>query len=65
MRCPYCNTLIYGLTGLREAVKFHRHVNRCKNRPCVITACDGKRLWVRRRWFTFEEALRVRAESGQ
>lgn len=64
MRCPHCNKLIHGWTGLQEAENFMRHLDRCKkNRANTIT--DGRKTVLLRKKHSLMDALEQRSESGQ
>lgn len=65
MNCPYCNREIYSLTGLMEALKFQRHLRRCRKHPLKIELDDGTRKVRVNPPVSFDEALRIRMESKQ
>jgi len=65
MNCPYCNKHVYGLTGFMEAQKFQTHLLRCRKNPNNVVLRDGRRTVVAPGRTTFEDALKIRAESGQ
>lgn len=66
MKCPHCNKEIYGLTGLQEIQKFHKHLPKCKknpkNRTVVMPDEDLIKL---KDQSTMYDALQQRADSGQ
>jgi len=62
MNCPYCKRLIKGMTGLQEAQALQRHLNRCPKTPRIT---DGEQTVVLHKHFDLNDALRIRAESGQ
>ena len=66
MKCPYCNKDIYGLTGLQELQKFHKHLRKCKKNPelkTVITSeGDLKKINPNP---SMMDALNIRHDSGQ
>lgn len=67
MNCPYCDTVIPGLTGLQDAQLFTAHLNHCPKKPVAVVAntdADG-RTRVERRPFVLGDALELRAKSGQ
>lgn len=78
MNCPYCQRKINAFTGLQELQKFHKHLRTCKKYPgnmaepvqSVIpenpTATEALQV-VRtlKRKATMQDALEIRAESGQ
>lgn len=66
MNCPYCATLVYGLTGLQELKHYENHLRLCRKNPNNIVLSDGKRTAVvPKRRQTLNDALTIRAESGQ
>jgi len=72
MNCPYCQRHIYGLTGLIELRKFEKHLRRCRKNPVnkVLRACGEsgkgrKKTIVISGNQTLEDALNIRADSGQ
>lgn len=64
MNCPYCRTFVPGLTGLQEADNFRKHLNRCKKAPQNMIS-DGQKTVHLGRKFDLQDALKIRAESGQ
>lgn len=36
MKCPFCKKDIYGMTGLQEAIKFQKHLNKYRKNPNLI-----------------------------
>lgn len=67
MNCPYCNKLVYGMTGLQEALKFEKHLKKCKKNPNLVRIKDdetGVEIVVNRKGGLLN-ALEARAESGQ
>lgn len=66
MNCPYCQRPIKGFTGLDEAVKFQRHLARCRKNPNNIVLTDGRKTVVTpKKEQTLFDALHIRAESSQ
>lgn len=66
MKCPHCNKEIYGLTGLQELQKFHKHLPKCKKNPAnKIVVNDWGELEKLKDNSTMYDALQIRAESGQ
>lgn len=66
MKCPYCNREIYGMTGLMELQKFHKHLGKCRKNPVNIVLTDGQRTAITpMREQTMMDALDIRHESGQ
>lgn len=66
MNCPYCNRVINAFTGLQEAQKFAKHLNRCPKRPKAITVeTDGSTTTLTHHPFGLMDALDLRAKSGQ
>lgn len=65
MKCPYCNKEIFGWTGLQEAQKFQKHLNRCRKNPANCVLSDGKRTVMTPKNHSLLDALEIRAESGQ
>ena len=66
MNCPYCNKRIDAFTGLQELQAFHKHLNRCPKKPkCVEVRVEGDEAGVFRRPFDMNDALEIRAKSGQ
>ena len=66
MNCPHCNKNIFGLTGLQELKKFHKHLPKCRKNPAnkkVVTP-DGELIQIKDR-STMMDALNIRHESGQ
>ena len=66
MKCPYCNKEIYGMTGLQELQKFHKHLPKCRKNPAnkkVVTP-DGN-IENRKDNSTMYDALQLRHNSGQ
>lgn len=66
MKCPHCNKEMYGMTGLQELQKFHKHLPKCRKNPAnenVITP-DGS-IEKREDNSTMYDALEQRAASGQ
>ncbi len=66
MDCPYCKKDIYGLTGLMELQKFHKHLSKCRKNPKnkTVVSTDGSLVKVKDN-ATMYDALQIRAESGQ
>lgn len=64
MNCPYCQKRIHGFTGLQEAQKFQKHLNKCRKNPANHIS-DGKQTVSLGKSFTLMDALRVRANSRQ
>lgn len=64
MNCPYCQKRIHGFTGLQEAQKFQKHLNTCRKNPHNHIDDGNKKVKLGRR-FDLNDALRIRAESGQ
>ena len=62
MNCPYCKRKINGFTGLQEVQKFQKHLNKCKKNPKRLLNNMGYNKTV---YTSLEEALTIRAESGQ
>lgn len=66
MNCPYCNSLVEGITGLQELHAFEDHLKECQKNPNNVVLTDGVQTAVtpkeRQR---LADALRIRAESGQ
>lgn len=50
------------MTGFQEAANFQKHLNRCKKTPRIS---DGDQAVVLHQHFDLNDALRIRAESGQ
>jgi hypothetical protein len=66
MNCPYCHRLIYGMTGLQEAMKFERHLKSCRKNPNNAVIRDGKRSAATPiRHQGLMDALKIREASGQ
>ncbi len=67
MRCPYCQMGVYGVTGLTEAQNFQHHLNEvCTQSPGVVVLTDGRdTVAVPDREYSLQDALQIRAESGQ
>lgn len=64
MKCPFCNKQIFGFTGLQEAHKFQKHLNRCRKNP-DNTLSDGKQSVSLGKSYNLNDALEQRAKSGQ
>jgi len=64
MKCPYCGKTIFAFTGLQEAQKFQKHLNRCGKNP-DNTLSDGKQTVSLGKRYNLNDALEVRAKSGQ
>jgi hypothetical protein len=64
MNCPFCNKRIFGFTGLQEAQKFRKHLNRCRKNPDNHLS-DGKQTVSLGKSYDLRDALEVRAKSGQ
>jgi hypothetical protein len=68
LNCPYCGRLVNGWTGLQEVQKFAKHLNRCRKRPICLqteTTIAGTGIVLERRAFNLNDALHIRAKSGQ
>jgi hypothetical protein len=70
MNCPYCDKRIDGTTGLQELQAFQEHLNHCPKKPVCLTqevvmGEHGGRMRVVRRPFDMNDALEIRAKSGQ
>lgn len=78
MNCPYCNKVINAFTGLQELQKFHKHLQKCRKAPGNIKsegvsavadkpddAHAKKLLMTVPRPYTMNDALEIRADSGQ
>lgn len=66
MDCPYCKKDIYGMTGLQELQKFHKHLPKCRKNPAnKIVVTEGGDIEKRKDNSTMYDALQIRAESGQ
>ena len=66
MNCPYCNRKIHAFTGLQEAQKFAKHLNRCGKRPRAIDIqVRDADTTVCLRPFNLNDALEIRHRSGQ
>ena len=70
MNCPFCNRRIDAMTGLKEIIKFQKHLVNCKKNPkrkmVVNNGYDAAKLFINMTPFpSMEEALKLRAESGQ
>ena len=66
MNCPYCKREIFGWTGLQELQKFEKHLAKCRKNPANIVLSDGRKTVVTpTRQQTLNDALEIRAESGQ
>ncbi len=65
MNCPYCKKLIYAMTGLQEATKLAKHLNRCRKNPANAVLSDGQRTVMTPRRHSLMDALKVREQSGQ
>jgi len=66
MLCPHCKKDIYGLTGLMELQKFHKHLPKCRKNPAnkTVVNSDGE-IEKRKDNSTMYDALEQRAASGQ
>lgn len=64
MNCPFCKKQIIGMTGLQEANNFRKHLNKCRKNP-ENQITDGKTIVTLGKRFDLNDALRLRAESGQ
>jgi Mg-chelatase subunit ChlD len=66
MNCPYCQELVYGMTGLQEATHFCRHLAGCRKNPNNLVMTDGVTTVVTpRKQQTLDDAVKIRADSGQ
>lgn len=70
MNCPFCKRKINGMTGLKEIVKFQKHLVNCKENPkrkMVVNNEYGEgKLFINVTPFpSMEEALKIRNDSGQ
>lgn len=80
MNCPYCNRVINAFTGLQELQKFHKHLQKCRKNPANLpdpepypvvdnpNEAQAKKALLataKRRHNTMNDALEIRAESGQ
>jgi hypothetical protein len=78
MNCPYCKKAINAFTGLQELQKFQKHLAKCRKNPANIVVPDSaglpenpteaqvnQALMALRRKQTLNDALEIRAESGQ
>lgn len=65
MNCPYCNKAIFGFTGLQEAQKFQKHLNKCRNNPDNAVLSDGKTTVMTPKRHSLMDAVEIRAHSGQ
>lgn len=64
MNCPYCEKRVHGFTGLQEAQKFQKHLNKCRKNPANHIS-DGVETVRLGKTFTLMDALNVRSKSGQ
>lgn len=66
MKCPYCEREIFGMTGLQELQKFHKHLPKCKKNPNnkTLVNTEGELVKVTDK-STITDALKLRHESGQ
>lgn len=64
MNCPHCQKLIHGWTGLMELQKLQKHLNKCRRNP-ENPLTDGKLVVRLGKQFNLNDALRIRAKSGQ
>lgn len=64
MNCPHCQKLIHGWTGLMELQKFQKHLGKCRKNP-ENHLTDGKQSVRLGRTFDLNDAMRIRAKSGQ
>lgn len=66
MNCPYCKKDIYGMTGLQEVLKFHKHLPQCRKNPKNKTVADARgEIYKVKDNSTLYDALQIRHESGQ
>lgn len=65
MNCPYCNRKVHGWTGLQELQKFNKHLRKCRKNPANIVLSDGDQTVLIPGNQTMNDALNIRAESGQ
>lgn len=65
MNCPYCKRKVHGWTGLQELQKFDKHLRKCRKNPANIVLSDGNQTVLIHGNQTMNDALNIRAESGQ
>lgn len=65
MNCPYCKRPINAFTGLQEAMKLQKHLNRCRKNPANAVLSDGQSTVMTPKRHTLMDALKIRAASGQ
>lgn len=65
MNCPYCSKRVFGMTGFQEADAFRKHLRRCRNNPANLEVKSGTKTMRLLSNPTIQDALRIRAESGQ
>lgn len=65
MICPFCQIEINGITGLQEAQAFQDHLNKCLKNPDNAVLSDGEQTVMTAKNHSLNDALRIRAESGQ
>jgi hypothetical protein len=65
MNCPYCQKEINAWTGLQEAMKFQKHLNRCRKNPANAVLSDGHLTVMTPKRHSLMDALEIRGASGQ
>lgn len=64
MNCPHCNKSIIAWTGIQEAQKFQKHLNKCRKNPDNNLGDGLKTVHLGKR-YNLMDAVEIRARSGQ